>query len=336
MTLSGVWRGMVPFSVKSTYYLAANIDKDTMGPGLWKGIWKKNMPFKYKMLLWNVVHNILPSAFFLSKRIPNFNPQCVLCDHPVENLLHLFRDCLVAMSLFGTFGAQGTKRFLKGLSYHPRFLLNRVLADFFTNTKAFQVDGAKAGGRQLVIKWKPPRSGFLKLNTDGAWKPDWTKAGAGGVFRNATGDWEFGFSKKVDAGLAEAAELMAIREGLQIAWDRNFHNLEVECDAKGVIKLLSSPLEAENHPLGVIIMDICILLIMDWKVDFLHIKRDGNRVAHRLAAEAVDQVDERVVYITALNSVEEAYFKDKEFVASTSLGLDLWVGLVSQGTCCKL
>ncbi|KMT03378.1 hypothetical protein BVRB_8g190670 [Beta vulgaris subsp. vulgaris] len=182
------------------------------------------------------------------------------------------------------------------------------------------VGGDRAGGGHQAAKWKPPRSGYLKLNTDGAWKPDWDKPGAGGVFRNASGDWEFGFSKKVDAGSAEAAELMAIREGLQIAWDCKFKNLEVECDAKSIVNLLKNPLEAENHPLGVIIMDICILLTREWQVDFLYIGRDGNTVVHKLAAEAVDQVEDRVVYITAPNYVEEAFFKDKEFVASTSRG----------------
>ena len=115
----------------------------------------------------------------------------------------------------------------------------------------------------------------------------------------------------MDAGSAEASELMAIREGLQIAWDCNYRKLEVECDAKGVVNLLSKPLEAENHPLGVIIMDICILLARDWIVEFLHTKRDGNKVAHVLAAEAVEQVDERVVFITAPTHAKDAYFQIK-------------------------
>lgn len=62
----------------------------------------------------------------------------------------------------------------------------------------------------------------------------------------------------------------------------------------------------------------CILLTKDWKVEFLHTKRDGYKVAHVLAAEAAEQVDERVVYITVPNHAKEVFIKDKEFVASSS------------------
>ncbi|KMT01667.1 hypothetical protein BVRB_9g211280 [Beta vulgaris subsp. vulgaris] len=65
---------------------------------------------------------------------------------------------------------------------------------------------------------------------------------------------------KVDAASLEVAELLAIREGLQIVWDCFYPKLEVECDAQGVVQLLSKPLEAVNHPSGVVIMDICVLI----------------------------------------------------------------------------
>ena len=204
------------FSVKSAYYLASSPSIDNSGSGIWKVIWKQNIPFKYKMLLWNGYHEILPSSFFLSCRIPNFNPQCVLCDQAGESLIHLFRDCCVALMLWTeilkrhkplnynhnlffsldwvdwiSFNLHQSDawvtKFTTALSHlwcsrnkgvfeaavtHPRFLLNRVMADFFTNLKAFRVEDSKVSGGTPVLRWKPPRSGFLKLNTDGAWKTD--------------------------------------------------------------------------------------------------------------------------------------------------------------------
>lgn len=62
-----------------------------------------------------------------------------------------------------------------------------MVADFFTNVKAFQVINAQGNGSKVVRRWKPPQQLFLKLNTDGAWKADWATAGIGGVFRDATG-----------------------------------------------------------------------------------------------------------------------------------------------------
>lgn len=348
------------FSVKSAYFLSSRLEVDNEDNGHWKGMWGKKIPFKFKLLLWNGVHNILPTGTFLSSRITNFDPQCVVCDFPYENLLHIFRDCYVAMNiwsevlkhhtpknhnLFFTLDWMGwlefnlnqndcwvskfttafwhiwcsrNKAVFEKAVNHPRFLYNRVMADFFTNIKSFQVTSLKEGGATPVLRWKPPQRGFLKLNTDGAWKKEWPNAGIGGVIRDAAGNWEFGFAKKVDAGSPEAAEMMAIREGLQIAWDCNYRNLEVECDARGVVQLLSKPLEAENHPLGVIIMDICILLTRNWSVEFRHTKREGNKVAHLLAAEATHQKDERVVFISVPEHAKAVFFQDKEFVASSS------------------
>lgn len=198
------------------------------------------------------------------------------------------------------------------------------MADFFTNIKAFQVNEEKINRAGGGMRWKPPKNGFLKLNTDGAWKEENVKTGIGGVFRDARGRWEFGFSKKIEAASLEAAELLAIREELQIAWDCNYHQLEVECDALGVVQLLSKPLEAEHHPLGVVVMDICILLSRNWKVEFMHTKREANKVAHTPAAVAAEQIEERVVYITSPNHVKEVLAKDMEFVAGSSgVGADV-------------
>lgn len=201
---------------------------------------------------------------------------------------------------------------------HPRFLYSRVMADFFTNIKAFQVNEDNSRRVGVGMRWKPPKNGFLKLNIDGAWKAEGDKSGIGGVFRDERGKWEFGFSKRIEAGSAEAAELLAIREGVQIAWDCNYLQVEVECDALGVVQLLSKPLEAVHHPLGVVVMDICILLPRKWKVEFMHIKREANKVAHALAAEAVQQKEERVVYITSRDHVKDVLSKDLEFVAGPS------------------
>lgn len=102
-------------------------------------------------------------------------------------------------------------------------------------------------------------------------------AGIGGVFRDNKGKWEFGFSNKVDVASPKATKLLAIREGLHIAWDCSYPKVEVECDTLGVVQLLAKPLEAENHPLGVVIMDICVLIAKDRKVEFIYSRREANK-----------------------------------------------------------
>jgi hypothetical protein len=58
----------------------------------------------------------------------------------------------------------------------------------------------------VLIGWSPPRTSFVKLNTDGASK-DNQIAGCGGVIRGCQGDWLGGFAKcvgKCSAFVAEA------------------------------------------------------------------------------------------------------------------------------------
>ena len=45
------------------------------------------------MLLWNVVHGILPTAENLQKKIHHFDPQCQCCFDQTETHLHLFKNC---------------------------------------------------------------------------------------------------------------------------------------------------------------------------------------------------------------------------------------------------
>lgn len=56
------------FTIKSTYHnLEPNKESLLLNSNLWPKLCKINAPFKYKILLWNVVHKILPTTTILSK-----------------------------------------------------------------------------------------------------------------------------------------------------------------------------------------------------------------------------------------------------------------------------
>lgn len=59
----------------------------------WNKIWKITGPYKYKILLWNCAHRILPVAANLNRFIPDISAICSRCRLHMENHLHLFRDC---------------------------------------------------------------------------------------------------------------------------------------------------------------------------------------------------------------------------------------------------
>lgn len=60
------------FSVKSAYFVAVNIKWDNMSGegdcGIWKKLWSLNIPPKFALFLWKVIHRILPIKHNLVRR----------------------------------------------------------------------------------------------------------------------------------------------------------------------------------------------------------------------------------------------------------------------------
>ena len=79
------------FSIKSAYFNSLPSLPISSFP--WKLLWKIHSPLKYKMLLWNLAHEILPVCSVLHSKIPSFPALCHRCLHENETHLHTFRDC---------------------------------------------------------------------------------------------------------------------------------------------------------------------------------------------------------------------------------------------------
>lgn len=63
------------------------------------------------------------------------------------------------------------------------------------------------GGRAEWISWSPPGEGWVKLNTDGAYKSRTSLASAGGLIRDHKGHWLVGFTVKIGKTDSFSAEL---------------------------------------------------------------------------------------------------------------------------------
>ncbi|XP_059285085.1 uncharacterized protein LOC132038431 [Lycium ferocissimum] len=74
--------------------------------------------------------------------------------------------------------------------------------------------------RMVNIKWYPPLPGYLKLNIDGAHSSTTHKGGIGGVFRDHYGNWILGFYQANHCLNHTMAELLALLQGLQLAWEK--------------------------------------------------------------------------------------------------------------------
>ena len=115
--------------------------------------------------------------------------------------------------------------------------------------EATKVFGSGQGGllvstgfkKEILINWKSPPDGWLKLNIDGAVKGNPGPAGGGGLLRDHRGNWINGFSANLGWCSYVKAELLALLKGLQLAWNMGVSHLEVEIDSHVALKLTQEP-----------------------------------------------------------------------------------------------
>ena len=131
------------------------------------------------------------------------------------------------------------------------------------------------------IETEPPE-GWIKLNSDGACKGSGEYSGCGGLFRDSDGRWIKGYTRKIGVCDALHAEMWDMYLGLEMAWREHIPQLIVESDSKILIDLVT-----ENYKFSgsvpVLVQRIRKLLVSDWRVQFHHTWREGNRCADWLA-----------------------------------------------------
>ncbi|CAL5396480.1 unnamed protein product [Camellia sinensis] len=143
--------------------------------------------------------------------------------------------------------------------------------------------------------------GNLKLNTNGYSKGDPGQAGYGGLLRNVTGTWLWGYYGKLGHYTNVEAELWAIYKGLTILFQKGTIDVEIETDATQVIKLTQ---DGPNHnsPYKAIIEDTKFLMKRR-NCTLGHTLREGNKVANRLANIGVEQDNHVVILEDPLENV---------------------------------
>ena len=143
--------------------------------------------------------------------------------------------------------------------------------------------------------WLPPEAGNMKLNTD-AYVMEGGGVGLGAVLRDSHG-------RVVAAGVrrngarwsVELAEAMAMKWGMQMAWDLGYRNIELESDALTVVKAVRRR-QWGRSPHDLVLEDIGSLGDNFNVCRFSHVKRAGNTVAH-LCARVVPPTGREYVFV---------------------------------------
>jgi ribonuclease HI len=124
------------------------------------------------------------------------------------------------------------------------------------------------------------------VNYDGAVFNDRNEAGIGVIIRNHQGEVMGALSQRIPyPHSVEAVEASAARSAIQFAKDLGFMNIDLEGDSTSIVEaiLLTTPCSTIY---GNIIEDIRQIARGLQSVQFLHIKREGNVMAHLLAKRA--------------------------------------------------
>lgn len=91
------------FSVKATHRLLRHMqgtNHTTVDRQKWKIVWNLNIHNRHKLLIWKLLHNILPTLARIQNYIPVVSQECYLCQSEVESLRHLLLHCPLTKSLW--------------------------------------------------------------------------------------------------------------------------------------------------------------------------------------------------------------------------------------------
>ena len=139
------------------------------------------------------------------------------------------------------------------------------------------------------IRWKPPDHGTYKVNYDGATFSPQDKAGLSIVIRNEDEAVLASMSQQVPLPTTVAqVEALAARRAVEFALEIGITNVVIEGDLESIyreLQDLSPSLALHGH----LIQDAKILSNSFQLVNFSHVHREGNTVAHALARSAINR-----------------------------------------------
>ncbi|OMP11177.1 hypothetical protein COLO4_03980 [Corchorus olitorius] len=184
-----------------------------------------------------------------------YPPLCSRCSTHVEDTLHVLRDCVEARKVWRCYFLTIIWRLWTS---RCKFIFRTDDDVVWDNEHAMVRDidmsalevckaysrGAKKKTDNRLISWQLPSQGFVKVNTDGASMGNPGISGAGGVIRDAAGQWIIGFKAHLGTWTNMVAEPQAIPWGLSLAWKHGFRQVIgdvgeiLEADVRGLAEPL--------------------------------------------------------------------------------------------------
>ncbi|KAF7842138.1 hypothetical protein G2W53_004436 [Senna tora] len=245
------------FSIKSCYKLAMEESwkQISLTPNLfckvpsvlWKSIWKLPVLSRFKVFLWRMCLDILPTVEALERRGMLIEDKCPWCNIEDEIGYHVLVECDILKQIW-----DNAPYNFNGRGYHGGE--NPNLHDIWKRVErswdeliTAEESTMKNQNQPLNLKWTKPTDPFIKLNVDIALKQDGVGA-VGGVFRDHEGLCVGAFSGKVPSmGDVTLMEALGMRKGIEVARDVGITHIIVESDSKLVVDMLHSSCTHESR-----------------------------------------------------------------------------------------
>ncbi|GMI84532.1 hypothetical protein HRI_002122500 [Hibiscus trionum] len=132
-------------------------------------------------------------------------------------------------------------------------------------------------------RWTAPTAPCVKVNVDAGFNKNTKSATLGVAIRNVEG-YFLGASSTVPYRVSSsfAAEAQAVIQGLRLALDLGFEQLEVQGDSRSIISKLASE-SSDSSEVAALISEAKGLSLNFRRCDFSFVHRSGNSVAHALS-----------------------------------------------------
>ena len=144
---------------------------------------------------------------------------------------------------------------------------------------------------QRAMTWSPPPRFLFKINVDGVVDKANGKASVGVIVKDELGRVEATMCKNLDAPLgAIETKSKAIEAGLLFALDIGIRDIVVESDCFLMIQALKGTTTPPSV-ISTVTQGVLDLSMGFNTVEFSHVKRQGNRLAHMLAKHALSITD---------------------------------------------
>lgn len=134
-----------------------------------------------------------------------------------------------------------------------------------------------------------PAPDKLILNADGGARGNPGPAGCGAVLRLPSGEEVAGLKKFLGNTTNNVAEYQGLLLGLEAAQAQGASNLEVRLDSELIVRQLNGQYKVKSPHLKPLYERAKSLLQAFASVNVVHVRREQNREADKLANQAMDQ-----------------------------------------------